>query len=145
MGAAYSVQLNAGGGALPYAWSLTSGSLAPGLKLLSASGTISGTPTAQGGYTFTVAVQDSSPTPQTKTQVLTLEIDTDNSLAMATSALSDASPNMNYGATLQATGGVAPLTWTLMEGALPTGLALTGSGSIAGDPRRRGAIPSPCR
>ena len=47
--------LQASGGVIPYAWSLQSGSLPPGLILLS-SGAISGTPTKSGIYYFTVKV-----------------------------------------------------------------------------------------
>ena len=44
---------------LPYSWSLTSGSLPPGLSLDPASGTISGKPTKAGTYNFTAQVADS--------------------------------------------------------------------------------------
>jgi len=51
----YSQSLQASGGTPPYAWSLVSGTLPRGLALNS-SGTISGTPTKQGMYNFTVRV-----------------------------------------------------------------------------------------
>jgi hypothetical protein len=57
VGTAYPpTQLQASGGQPPFAWSLASGSpaLPPGLRL-SATGTISGTPTARGTYGFTVS------------------------------------------------------------------------------------------
>ncbi|GEM_PF-2997140 len=57
MGAAYSYNLAASGGAQPYTWSLVSGSLPQGLTLNS-SGLISGTPTVSGVFGFTVTVQD---------------------------------------------------------------------------------------
>ncbi len=66
VGTAYSTTLSSSGGTPPYSWSVTSGSLPTGLSL-SASGTITGTPTA--GYSgacnpllsgFTVTVADSS-------------------------------------------------------------------------------------
>lgn len=53
----YGDALGAGGGACPYTWSLVGGELPPGLSLGS-TGTISGTPTAPGTYTFTVQVTD---------------------------------------------------------------------------------------
>lgn len=56
-GALYTATLNAQGGALPYTWSVTGGSLPPGLAL-SADGTINGTPTTAGSYVMTVAVTD---------------------------------------------------------------------------------------
>ena len=57
VGIAYSVTLEAAGGNGDYTWSVLSGSLPAGLTL-SATGTISGTPTAIGNFTFTVNVTD---------------------------------------------------------------------------------------
>ena len=54
---AYSAALNAAGGAPPYSWAITGGSLPAGLNLNS-SGEISGTPTQSGQSTFTVEVKD---------------------------------------------------------------------------------------
>lgn len=59
VGTAYSTTLSATGGSAPYSWSLTGGSLPGGLSL-SQAGTITGTPTASGTYSFTVRVADSS-------------------------------------------------------------------------------------
>jgi len=56
-GTAYSVTLGATGGNGNYTWSVLSGSL-PGGLTLTASGTISGTSTAIGNFTFTVQVTD---------------------------------------------------------------------------------------
>jgi Domain of unknown function (DUF4214)/Putative Ig domain/Ig-like domain from next to BRCA1 gene/Matrixin len=59
VGAAYSQSISASGGTLPYAWSLVAGlgTLPPGLNL-SAGGVITGTPTTEGTYNFTVRVTD---------------------------------------------------------------------------------------
>ena len=59
--AAYSHTLAAEGGVTPYTWSLLSGSLPPGLSLNETTGEISGSPSASGGYTFTVRATDSQP------------------------------------------------------------------------------------
>jgi hypothetical protein len=55
----YSAALAASGGVPPYAWSTTSGALPTGLTLNSAGGTIVGTPTWAGSFSFTAKVQDS--------------------------------------------------------------------------------------
>src|SRR5207244_7346892 len=52
VGLPYLVQLTTTGGQPPYTWSVTSGSLPPGLGL-SSDGTISATPTNTGVYNFT--------------------------------------------------------------------------------------------
>jgi len=71
-GTAYSQTLSAIGGLPPYFWSVTSGSLPSGLKLDTAGGRISGTPTAQGSFDFTVVVSDSESTRATSTLSLHL-------------------------------------------------------------------------
>jgi hypothetical protein len=133
-GAAYLAGINASGGTPPYTWSLATGLLPPGLSMQPNSGVISGTPTSQGTFTLTVAIKDSSPTQQTQTQSLSITIGAPAPLAITTSSLINATPNANYSATVQATGGVAPFTWSLASGALPTGLSLGSSGAITGDP-----------
>ena len=58
---AYDTNINVVGGVTPYAWSLSSGSLPPGLTLTdsgTAITTISGTPTAAGTYDFSLEVED---------------------------------------------------------------------------------------
>lgn len=57
-GQSYSQQLTASGGVGPYTWFLVSGALPPGLSL-STTGVISGRPTLNGQFTFTIQVIDS--------------------------------------------------------------------------------------
>jgi len=59
IGTAYGQVLQAAGGTAPYTWSIATGSLPGGLSL-SATGIISGTPTAAGTSTFTVSVKDAN-------------------------------------------------------------------------------------
>src|SRR5580658_2657233 len=75
-GSAYASQtLNVIGGIPPYTFAVTAGSLPPGMSL-STSGTISGTPTAAGSYSFTVNATDSDPLgPFTGSQTYTLNSD----------------------------------------------------------------------
>jgi hypothetical protein len=61
------------GGYAPYTWSLVSGSAGlPNGLTLSASGVISGVPTAQGTYDFTVQVTDYGQSMVQKPLVLTV-------------------------------------------------------------------------
>jgi len=57
---AYSASLQALGGVTPYTWSVAQGSLPAGLSLNSATGAVSGTPSAVGTNTFTVQVTDAN-------------------------------------------------------------------------------------
>ena len=57
---------------------------------------------------------------------------------VTTIALSDAVVAQPYAVTLNATGGTAPLTWSVASGALPPGLSLSPVGSISGTPSTPG-------
>ena len=60
MQTSYSASLQATGGTPPYAWSVISGQLPNGLSLSPSNGTITGTPTLAGTFTFTIQVKDNS-------------------------------------------------------------------------------------
>lgn len=74
IGVSYSATLDEGYGTLPVDWSVTAGSLPPGLALDSSSGLISGSPTATGTSTFTVTVTDSSSPAQNASANLSITI-----------------------------------------------------------------------
>jgi len=135
IGVAYSAQLAATGGTTPYTWSLTSGTLPAGLSLSAATGAIAGTPaaaTSTAALSFTV--KDSSRPRQSQSATLTLSI-APPALSISTTSLPSGQVGILYGATLVATGGTTPYTWSLTNGTLPAGLSLTGStGIIAGTP-----------
>jgi Putative Ig domain len=135
IGAAYSTTLAATGGVSPYTWSLTSGSLPAGLTLNASTGAITGTPSASVGSTpLTFKVTDSSTPGLTQTATFTLTI-SPASLAISTSSLPNGQTGVAYSATLAATGGVSPYTWSLTSGFLPAGLTLNAStGAITGTP-----------
>jgi len=60
-------------------------------------------------------------------------------LAITTNSLMDGQVRLAYTATLAATGGSAPYTWTISSGQLPTGLSLASStGVISGTPTAAG-------
>jgi hypothetical protein len=64
-----------------------------------------------------------------------------SSLRIATNALPVGAAQTTYGATLVATGGVAPYSWTRTGGQLPTGLALnSATGAITGTPGGAGSF-----
>jgi hypothetical protein len=79
----YSVTLAANSGAPPYKWSLSSGTLPPGLAL-STGGVLSGTPTTRGTSSFTVGVTDGS---QSATKALSLAVLAPNTSLWAATAV----------------------------------------------------------
>jgi hypothetical protein len=78
VGTPYSSIIAATGGTQPYSWSISTGSLPSGLTLSGTSGSISGTPTSAGQFSFTVKVTDSSSPPQTSTQALEISVSASN-------------------------------------------------------------------
>jgi hypothetical protein len=62
VGQPYVSSMVAAGGTPPYTYSISAGSLAPGLTLNSSTGAISGTPTAAGTFSYTGRVTDSAST-----------------------------------------------------------------------------------
>ena len=138
-----STALQASGGVPPYSWALSSGNLPAGLTL-SAAGAIAGTPSSGGTYPLTFVVTDSYSSPETAKASLTLTIagsqTTTPNLTLTTTSLADATVNTAYSATLTATGGVPPYTFTLANGtSLPAGLALSSGGAISGTPTKAGS------
>jgi len=74
LSSSYSATLQAVGGAKPLYWSITEGSLPPGLFLDSSTGQISGLPQKRGHYTFTIEVMDASRPMRTAARELTLVV-----------------------------------------------------------------------
>lgn len=70
VGIGYSIPLTVTGGTAPFTWSITAGSLPPGLTLNTGTGQLSGTPTLAGNYSFTVRVVDSFAQSATRTVAL---------------------------------------------------------------------------
>ena len=128
--APYAQTLAATGGTPPYLWSLTAGSLPNGLSLQAATGTLEGTPTATGDFTFTVTVTDANSV--TAQKQFTLSIGT--AVIFTTPAsLPGATAGASYSFTMLASGGQPPYSWSITQGALPDGLSLNAaSGSISG-------------
>ena len=134
-GAVYPQQtLSATGGAPPYSWSISVGSLPAGLTLAT-NGAITGTPTAAGTANFTVKVMDSAGQSTTKA----LQIVINPPPTISTNSLPSGTAGTAYPQqTLSAAGGTAPYTWSVSAGSLPAGLTLAGNGAITGTPNTAG-------
>jgi hypothetical protein len=145
IGTAYTqTQLQATGGVPSYTWAVTSGSLPSGLTL-SSGGVISGTPngTSAGTSTSVVTVTDSmTPThAQANSGTLSIVI-TIATLEITTTSLPAATAGASYSATVSATGGVTPYTWSLIG--QPSWLSINAStGALSGTaPSTSGKTPT---
>ncbi|MGK5056656.1 IPT/TIG domain-containing protein [Janthinobacterium sp. LB2P49] len=129
VGTAYSQQLTSSGGSSPYAYTVTSGSLPAGITL-SASGLLSGTPMAAGSFSFTVQAVDAHAFTGTKSYTLVVSPAT---LTLNLATLPNPVAETAYSATLTASGGTAPYTYSVSSGSLPAGLSLnTATGVLSG-------------
>ena len=136
VGTAYSQQLTATGGIESYAFTV-SGSVPAGLAL-SASGVLSGTPTAAGSFALTVQVTDARQFTATKNYTLTVASAT---LALMPASLPNPTAEAAYSTTLTGTGGTAPYSYAVV-GSLPVGLSLNAAtGVLSGTTNVAGSFP----
>jgi large repetitive protein len=133
---AYSQTLTATGGVAPYGFSITAGSLPPGITLAS-SGALSGTSNQVGTYNFTATATDNFG--QTGSRAYTVTI------AAPTLTMTPAAGTLNapyataFSQTFTASGGSNSFSYVL-TGALPTGLTFSGN-TISGTPTVPGSYP----
>jgi subtilase family serine protease len=132
VGVAYSQTMAATGRVTPYTWSVVSGSLPQGLTLGSATGVLSGTPTAAGVSTFTIQVADAESTPATATAPFSLTVVAAPVPSPTTITLTSSSTTVGTGksvtftATVSGSGGTPTGTVTFYNGT-----ASIGTGTLA--------------
>ncbi|WP_279363913.1 putative Ig domain-containing protein [Xanthomonas sacchari] len=138
-GSAYSQALSATGGTAPYSYSLATGALPAGMSL-SAAGVLSGTPTQAGSFVFTATVTDSTagvPGQASRSYTLSIAAPT---LTPGQPTLPAGTAGAAYNQTLSTSGGTAPYSYSVVSGALPTGLSLTTAGVLSGTPSAAGSF-----
>ncbi|MBS0657489.1 MAG: lamin tail domain-containing protein [Verrucomicrobia bacterium] len=130
LGSPYSQALTATGGVPPYSWIVSAGALPAGLSLDTA-GDVLGTPTAYGTFNFTAQVTDSASTVTSKALALTVA---PPPLVLGPTALTGGHVGDAFSASFTANGGIAPYTFGIVGGALPSGIALDAStGALSGN------------
>jgi putative Ig domain-containing protein len=140
-----------GGGVQPINWSISSGTVPPGMRVnvytninppdaVTRNMSIVGIPTQPGTFAFTVRAQDSG-TPARAAEQTSQIVIVPAPITITTKLLPHATAGQNYTSQLQLTGGQAPYTWTLdwTSDKLPAGLSLDPStGTIHGMPTAGG-------
>ncbi|MCC8621923.1 putative Ig domain-containing protein [Xanthomonas vesicatoria] len=132
-GQAYSAAITpASGGIAPYTYALAAGVLPAGITVNSATGALSGTPTAPGTYNFTLTATDStSGTPSQGSRSYALTIAAPQ-IVVAPTTVPGATRGTAYSQALSASGGTAPYTYAIASGVLPAGLTLSSNGTLSG-------------
>jgi Putative Ig domain len=156
VGVPYSFTFHGAGGcgpALPYQFTIIGGNLPPGLSL-AMSGLVSGTPMQAGSFSFWVNLSDQNPPsadwcrPAQAQREFTIVINgsggspspppsTASAPSITTSSLPEASVGSSYSTSFAASG-AGSQTWSVVSGALPSGLSLGSNGVVSGTPQSAG-------
>ncbi len=123
------------GGTNPATFTVTSGSLPPGLGLTS-TGTLSGTPTALGTFGFTITATDANGFTGARAYSIAVVSPT-----MQPPVLPGGTVGITYPTTtMSVTSVTPPVTFLIVSGALPSGLTLTVAGVLSGTPTVAGTF-----
>ena len=136
IGAFYSETFSASGGSGTYTFSITGGDPPPGLSL-SSGGTLSGTPTSGGSFSFVVRALDSNGCTGSRSYTVSIAGGC-STFTVSPSALFEGFVGVPYSRTISGNGGTAPYSLSLTSGSVPPGLTLSG-GSLSGTPTAAGA------
>ena len=137
-GVFFTQTLTATGGTGTYAWSVSSGTLPAGITLDPVTGILSGTPTNNGTFSFTVDVTDNNAPPGFGQQPYSWVINPPVSLSP--SSLSAMVVGVPFAESVSASGGTVPYNYAVTAGILPAGLVLDAlTGAITGTPTASGA------
>jgi putative Ig domain-containing protein/matrixin len=129
---AFSGQMTAIGGKPPYTWYVAGGTLPPGVVLNSATGGLSGSPTASGAFAATIQAVDTTGQAGQKQIVITV-LPPPVSIESVSSIQSVKGTAFSF--QMRANGGYPAYVWSVTGGALPAGLLLdSGAGVISGTP-----------
>ena len=135
-GAAYSQTIAATGGASPYSYAAT-GALPAGISLNPGTGTLGGTPSAAGKFSFTLMATDANSFIGSQAYTLTVNAPT---ISLSPVTLPTATWGAAYNTPLSAGGGASPYTYAVTSGALAGGMTLSSGGALSGTPTAVGTF-----
>lgn len=126
-------------------WSLAGGALPSGMTLNASTGVLSGTPAAEGTYSFSVKAAYKVKNGQQSYQLITVP----HLVVSLSGTLPTGKLGTAYTADLKSLVSVtgdssytsADVTWKLASGSLPAGLTLNANGTITGTPTADGSFP----
>lgn len=136
-GAAYTGSVTPAGGHSPYTYAVQTGALPAGITLNASTGAISGSSTSVGSYSGTFRVTDVG---GRTADTAAFAFDVTAALSIGKS-FADGTENTAYSGSATASGGATPYTYSVLSGALPTGLSLnTSTGAVTGTPTTPGTF-----
>jgi len=139
VGEPISIPLTASDGAAPYVWDLPDGEELPDGITLDAGGSLDGAATTPGVYTFTIRATDDNDCPGAIAYSLTVVAPDAIIVHPDDPTLPPGARDWLYVQIFTATGGIGePYEFTISDGTLPPGLALSLGGVLAGLAREAG-------
>jgi hypothetical protein len=126
---AYTETITAVGGISPYTYTLFSGSLPDGVSI-SNLGVISGTPTVNGNFTFTVQVTDSA----FNVDIESYSLIVDPPITLSPALLDPFVGGEPFNEIIDVSGGTPPYLFIIDSGSLPPGIILEPTGTLIGIP-----------
>lgn len=134
VGVPFTASQSATGGSGSFTWTLAGGTIPTGVEL-KPDGSVTGTPTVPGKFTFSIRVGDTEGRSVTLNPTLVVAA----RLAITTLTLKQAKVGRAYRQKIERTGGATPLEWKLVRGKLPKGVTLAKRlGLLLGKPTKAG-------
>lgn len=120
-----------------YMFTVSSGSLPPGLTLNPATGALTGTPTQANTFNFTITATSFGSCTGSRSYAVTIACP---AITVNPPSLADGTTGTVYSQTITAAGGTSPYAFAVSSGALPAGVALSSGGSLSGTPTQSGTF-----
>src|SRR5262249_15662460 len=139
VGQPYIQAFTASAGTTPLRFTVIRGALPPGLNL-DQDGTLSGAPTSADTFNFTVQATDAKGCTGTHDYTLVINSSTCPTITVYPEALPVGTPNLAYNNILDASGGTAPHSFSVLSGSLPPDLRLSTTGILSGTPTAAGVF-----
>jgi hypothetical protein len=139
VGVLYQGSANATGVVGTPVWSLASGTWPAGVTLDATTGAIAGVPSAYGVFSAAVQLRDSYDPSRVASAPLTITV-APVPLQITTLTLGSVEYRQTYQSQLAFSGGTGRAAWSIVAGALPSGVTLDAGGSLGGSPTSIGTF-----